>query len=77
MTPGNGEKTTSEIIDFINEKGYNMPVLFDNGEVSSYFKISSLPTTFIIDQSGKPYGYAVGQLNLEIMESMIDEVLKK
>ena len=77
VTPGNGEKTTSEIIDFINEKGYNMPVLFDNGEVSSYFKISSLPTTFIIDQSGKPYGYAVGQLNLEIMESMIDEVLKK
>ncbi|MFR7592068.1 MAG: TlpA family protein disulfide reductase [Longibaculum sp.] len=53
-----------------------MPVLFDNGEVSSYFKISSLPTTFIIDQNGKPYGYAVGQLSLEIMESMIDEVLK-
>lgn len=70
------KKLHQKFIDFINEKGYNMPVLFDNGEVSSYFKISSLPTTFIIDQNGKPYGYAVGQLSLEIMESMIDEVLK-
>lgn len=77
VNPGGREKSESEIIDFINEKGYNMPVLFDSGEVSRYFQVSSLPTTFMIDKDGKPYGYAVGQLNLEIMESMIDEVLKK
>lgn len=77
VTPGNGEKSQEEIIEFLDEKGYNMSVLFDNGEVTSYFQISSLPTTFMIEKTGEPYGYAVGQLNLEIMESMINEVLNK
>ena len=31
----------------------------------------------MIEKTGEPYGYAVGQLNLEIMESMINEVLNK
>lgn len=77
VNPGGKEKTESGIIDFINEKGYNMPVLFDSGEISRYFRVSSLPTTFMIDKDGKPYGYAIGQLNLDIMESMIVEVLNK
>ena len=77
VNPGHGEKTEPEIIEFLNENGYNMPVLFDDGEVTRYFQVSSLPTTFMIDKTGKPYGYAVGQLNLEIMESMIQEVLEK
>ena len=77
VNPGHGEKSEAEIIKFLNEKDYNMPVLFDNGEVTSYFQISSLPTTFILDQTGKPYGYAIGQLNKEMMESMIQEVLEK
>lgn len=77
VNPGGKEKSESRIIDFINEKGYNMPVLFDSGEVSRYFRVSSLPTTFMIDKDGKPYGYAIGQLNLDIMESMIVEVLNK
>lgn len=75
--PGGREKNQTEIIEFLNEKGYNMPVLFDSGELSSYFQVSSLPTTFMIDENGKPYGYAIGQLNLEIMESMIKEVKEK
>lgn len=77
VNPGGREKSQTEIIEFLNEKGYNMPVLFDSGEVSYNFQISSLPTTFMIDATGKPYGYAVGQLNLEIMESMINEVKGK
>lgn len=77
VQPGGREKSQTEIMEFLNEKGYNMPVLFDTGELSSYFQVSSLPTTFMIDSNGKPYGYAVGQLNLEIMESMIKEVKEK
>ena len=77
VNPGGREKSQQEIIEFLDEKGYNMPVLFDNGEVSYDFKVSSLPTSFMIDKDGKPYGYAIGQLNIDIMESMIHEVLNK
>lgn len=52
-----------------------MPVLFDDGSMYYYFQITSMPTTFMIDKNGKPFGYIKGQLTPDMMENMIQQTL--
>jgi peroxiredoxin len=54
----------SALPPFIAEKGINYPVLHDDKNVSSIYKISSIPTTFLIDKQGnivkRHFGYVSG-----------------
>ena len=34
-----------------------------------------MPTTFMLDKEGKPYGYIEGALTMEMMENMILKTL--
>ncbi|MFQ9924082.1 MAG: cytochrome c biogenesis protein CcdA [Beduini sp.] len=64
-----------DILDFIEENEYTMPVLFDDGTMFGYFGINSFPTTLMINRDGTPYGYAKGQLTKEMMEKLISQTL--
>lgn len=75
VLPGGQELSKEGIIDFINDNQYTMPVLFDTGEVYGGFGISSMPTTFMIDKDGIPFGYVQGQVSSAMMEDMIRQTL--
>ena len=73
--PGGQEKGKSDLKEFISDNALTVPVLFDDGFIYSTFGIGSMPTTFMLDKEGKPYGYIEGALTMEMMENMILKTL--
>lgn len=76
VMPGGQEMDVAGIKKFLKEKGFTMPVIFDDGRLSSSFQITSLPTTYMFDRDGNVYGSVVGQLSSDMMENIIDRTLK-
>lgn len=76
VMPGGKEMDESGIKNFLKEKGFTMPVIFDDGRLSSEYQITSLPTTYMLDRDGDKYGSVVGQLTSDMMENIIDRTLK-
>ena len=76
VMPGGQEMDGAGIKKFLKEKGFTMPVIFDDGRLSSSFQITSLPTTYMLDRDGNVYGSVVGQLSSDMMENIIDRTLK-
>ena len=76
VMPGGQDMDAAGIKKFLKEKGFTMPVIFDDGRLSSSFQITSLPTTYMFDRDGNVYGSVVGQLSSDMMENIIDRTLK-
>ena len=76
VMPGGREMVASGIKKFLKEKGFTMPVIFDDGRLSNEYQITSLPTTYMLDRNGDKYGSVVGQLTNDMMENIIDRTLK-
>ena len=76
VMPGGQEMDAAGIKKFLKEKGFTMPVIFDDGRLSSSFQITSLPTTYMFDRDGNVYGSVVGQLSSDMMDNIIDRTLK-
>lgn len=77
-TPGiGGEGSESEVISFLEENGYTYPVLMDSiGELLNQYGISAFPTTFMIDAEGCVYGYIPGAMDINMMQSIIQQTLQ-
>ncbi len=74
--PNNNDVPKEEIMDFIEEKGYTFPIVFDEtGEIYRDYFIRSFPTTFMINKDGKIYGYVSGSLTKDIMINIIEQTL--
>lgn len=70
------EKDIDGIKSFLEENGYTYPVLMDDGGYTfGVYRISSLPTTFMIDKEGNVFGYVQGGLTQEAMESIIEQTI--
>ena len=53
-----GEKV---VRSFVEKKGLTFPVLIDTaGRIKSTYHVTSLPTTFLIDQDGRIIGKSLG-----------------
>lgn len=75
--PFNNDIPKDQVIQFIKDKGYTFPIVFDEtGEVFRNYHIRSFPTTFMINKEGKVYGYVSGSLTKDIMKSIITETLE-
>lgn len=71
------EKSEEKVIEFLEENGYTYPVVMDEGgEIFSQYMVYSFPTTFMIDKEGNVFGYAEGQLNEDIMRSIIRQTVE-
>lgn len=68
--------SAGEAKEFAGKMGINYPVLVDDGKVSGlYGPIRSIPTTFIIDKSGKVVKVYIGYREKAIFEADIKELL--
>lgn len=72
--PNTKETDQEGILNFIEENRLTFPVLFDEtGEIFFQYNISSLPTTFMINEEGDVYGYAAGMLTKDMMNNIIED----
>ncbi len=66
-----------EVNEYLDEKGYTLPVLYDvDGSVMKQYKISEFPTTFIIDREGVIADFVSGTMEREVIMDKIDKVLE-
>ncbi|MDD5173943.1 MAG: TlpA disulfide reductase family protein [Candidatus Omnitrophica bacterium] len=69
--------SADEAGEFAGKMGINYPVLVDDGKVSElYGPIRSIPTTFIIDKSGRIVKMYIGFRPKDIFEADIKGLLK-
>lgn len=70
----NQEGTVSEITEFLSENGYTYPTVMDlTGYVFYNYGIQSFPTTFMITEDGKVFGYISGALSKDMMLDIINQ----
>lgn len=74
IIPQNQEGTVSEITEFLSENGYTYPTVMDlTGSVFYNYGIQSFPTTFMITEDGKVFGYISGALSKDMMLDIINQ----
>ena len=72
--PQNADVTTEEVVSFLQEGGSTYPTAMDEtGQVFLQYGVSAFPTTFMITEEGKVYGYATGTLTRGTMENFISQ----
>lgn len=73
----NLSETTSTVRQFMQDNKYSFPVLLDtNGDVSSKYNITAIPTTFFIAGYGVIKERRVGSFpNVETIESSLSKIL--
>lgn len=69
-------KDAAAVHQFLSEKGYTFPVLYDvDGSVTVKYRVSAFPTTYIIDKDGYIADFISGAMNKDTMEKKIEKVL--
>lgn len=75
--PMNQDVSESEIVEFLEERGYRYPTIMDpSGEVFRQYGITSFPTTFMIDKEGNVYGYVTGTLTADMIEDIVKQTME-
>ncbi len=68
------ESDVDFILSYIEDKGISFPVLFDDtGEIFDSYGISSIPTTFMITDQSKVFGFVNGAIDRSIMDNIIKQ----
>lgn len=71
------EKSEEGVKQFLDENGYTYPVVMDEGgDIFTQYRVFSYPTTFMINKDGNVFGYASGQLNEDLMRSIIKQTME-
>ncbi len=74
--PYNQDVTQEEIEAFLEENGYTYPVLMDTtGSLFSSYGISAFPTTFLITEEGRVFGYIPGAVDRAFMDSAVEQTM--
>lgn len=73
--PGsNGEGDVDYVEQYMKDNGYSMDILYDNdGRVTSMYRISGYPTTYIMKPDGTFLGYMPGYMEKDLMEKALAE----
>lgn len=74
--PQNADVSQEEIGEFLTSNGYTYPVVMDTtGEIFASYGIASFPTTFMITEEGKVFGYASGTLSEDMIRSIVEQTM--
>jgi thiol-disulfide isomerase/thioredoxin len=66
------EKPPKVLSQFVEENMMTYPVVPMTDDMTLFGNIPGLPTTYLLDPSGKPVAMQVGQVTTEMLESYID-----
>lgn len=71
-------ETKPDVVPFIKQYNINYPIAYGTMEVvKAYGNIEAIPTSFVIDQSGKIVDKHVGLVSKSVYVNKIKELLKK
>jgi peroxiredoxin len=75
------ETDSSAVPEFVKKNGYTFPVLLDDGSVTSVpvadqYGIVAIPTTYIVDATGKIVYKRSGMMNMKDLEQWISKFSK-
>lgn len=66
-------ETKSKITEFMEQNGYNFPVLLDtNGEVGVSYMVSGIPASYIVDKEGIIRTIKVGPISYSEIKQIIE-----
>ena len=66
------EKSMQNVVDFIEEKKADFPVLLDHkGEATAYFKINSVPSTFVFNSRGELTAQKTGAVDYAWLKNAV------
>ena len=73
IQPGGNDLSKEELLAWIDELGYEFPILFDeDGSVFYNYGVSGLPTNYFVFPNGEMHGYVPGYLTSEQMNEIIE-----
>ncbi|HZK29150.1 MAG TPA: TlpA disulfide reductase family protein [Clostridia bacterium] len=76
-SPSQREMNTEGIKQFLLEEDLTFPVLLDTeGKIFEKYRVTGLPTTFIIDREGYFIGYAPGALPRDLMDYYVKQAME-
>ena len=74
--PFNQDGAVEEVAAFLSDGGYTYPTVMDTtGELFSAYGVRSFPTTFMIDAEGRVFGYLIGSMSREVMDSIVEQTM--
>lgn len=72
------QQTKPDVIPFVKNTGINYPVAYYTNDVINKFGgVEAIPTIFIVDKSGKVVQKFVGLTDKNILQNLINDLLKK
>lgn len=76
--PNSGQEgSVEDITAFLEENGYTFPVVMDeSGLVFYLYQVTAFPTTFMITEEGKIYGYVPGAMTRDIMDMIVEQTME-
>ncbi len=73
-----GRETLNTAKNFIADKGYTFPVLYDvDVDAATVYSVYSLPTTYFIDAAGNLVAHATGAIDGDTLQRGIDMIYKE
>lgn len=73
---GDVETSWQLVNDYLTENNYTFPVVMDTtGDIIKAYSITSYPVTYFIDSDGNVYGWLVGELDAETMQSAVKQTM--
>ncbi len=73
--PNGHDGSIDEIVAWLNEQGFTMPVLFDeSGEVFMKYQVSSFPHSYFVLENGDIYGHAAGYIEKDKIEEIFNDM---
>ena len=74
LTDGSRD-TVSGVKAFVSDNGYTFPVYFDTTySAANAYRVSSIPTTYLINEAGEIVGYKVGMMTASELEGWIQRL---
>lgn len=61
---------------FCEKYRVNYPILMDNGDVARRFRVTAIPTTYIIDREGNLFKKYVGARGKDVFKNDIEELIR-
>ena len=68
---------TKVVIELVNQNGYDYPILLDhNKDIGSRYRVSAIPTSYVIDPQGKIKSIKRGLITREELQEIKSELLE-
>ena len=69
------ERARNAVKRFLDENGYKVPVLMDNGSVAQAYGVRSVPMTVIVDPEGRIASMSNGVMSSDQLEREIESAM--